>query len=189
MYSKAMKVEKSTIKRMICAAMFLAACLSVSSAHAASDTGTGKVVVVRPLTFINAQNLEFGDIIVGTTAGTLSVPPTGARTSTGGVTVVSTSSFSPARFAGQGTVGQIVDISVTRTSVNLTRTGGTETMAVDTFVVGSTPTVVLSPTPLNFRIGGTTGIFNFPVGATLRVGANQAQGTYVGSFTISLNYQ
>jgi Domain of unknown function (DUF4402) len=177
--------------KRLCGALFTVAGAMVwaGTASAATRVATGKVVIVRPNVFINVQDLDFGAIIPSGTAGTVTVPPTGARTSTGGVTVVPSSAYTPARFAGEGTTGQLVAISVTATSVNLTRISGTQTMAVDTFVIGSTPTMVLGTAPTLFTIGSSTGIFNFPVGATLRVNANQAEGSYVGSFTVTLNYQ
>jgi Domain of unknown function (DUF4402) len=177
-------------QRLGTAAMILMGVLGWSgTANAASRAATGKVVIVRPNVFISVQDLDFGSIIPSASAGTVVVPPSGARTSTGGVTIVPSSPFSPARFAGEGTTGQLVAISVTATSVNLTRVGGTQTMAVDTFVIGSTPTMVLGTSPTLFTIGSSTGIFNFPVGATLRVKASQTEGSYVGNFTITLNYQ
>ena len=39
-----------------------------------------------------------------------------------------------------------------------------------------------------FTIASALGNYNFPVGATLEVGANQTPGDYSGTFTITLNY-
>ena len=61
-------------------------------------------------------------------------------------------------------------------------------MALTNFEIGSTPTVILGPVPSFFRITSAFGNFNFPVGGTLAVGANQAAGTYSGTFSITLNY-
>ncbi len=95
-----------------------------------------------------------------------------------------------AAFAGRGTFNQIVTISMLATPITLTRVGGTQTMQVGTFVIGSAPTtVILTTTPQRFRITSATGIFNFNVGATLTVGPNQRDGNYAGNFTIILNYQ
>jgi hypothetical protein len=185
-----MKTRVRVLQRFGCAVLILTGTLGwTESANAASRTATSKAVIVRPNVFINVQDLDFGAIIPSAAAGSVTVPPSGARTTLGGVTIVPTSPFSPARFAGEGTSGQFVAISVSATSVNLTRVGGTQTMAVDTFEIGSTPTMILGTSPTLFTIGSTTGIFNFPVGATLRVNANQAQGNYVGNFAVTLNYQ
>ena len=45
------------------------------------------------------------------------------------------------------------------------------------------------PSPLAFRIASSTGMFAFPLGATLRVGARQAPGIYTGTFSVVLEYQ
>ena len=67
-------------------------------------------------------------------------------------------------------------------------TGPGPRMRVRRFEIGSTPTAILSTAPLRFRITSPTGAFNFPLGATLDVGANQPAGDYVGTYTITLNY-
>ncbi len=61
-------------------------------------------------------------------------------------------------------------------------------MRVRNFEIGSTPTAILSTTPLRFTITSALGNYNFPVGATLDVGANQTPGDYSGTFTVTLNY-
>ena len=61
-------------------------------------------------------------------------------------------------------------------------------MRVRDFEIGSTPTAILSTTPTRFTIASALGNYNFPVGATLEVGANQTPGDYSGTFTITLNY-
>jgi Domain of unknown function (DUF4402) len=62
-------------------------------------------------------------------------------------------------------------------------------MTVSNFTIGSTPTAPITTAPRTFRITSPTGIFNFPIGARLNVGANQMDGNYQGTFTIVLNYQ
>jgi hypothetical protein len=166
----------------------LSAAFGASSANAGSASGLAKTVVVSRLSFLNAEELEFGSILAGTTAGTVIVSPAGVRTKTGGVTLVG-GLVQPARFAGRGTVNQTVLISLTASPATLTRTGGTETMILDQLVIGSTPTAVLTTTPQAFQISSPTGIFNFPIGGRLSVAANQVPGDYVGTFDVTLNYQ
>ncbi len=148
-----------------------------------------EAVIVSQLSFFKVDDLVFGRIAAGNTAGTVVLSPSGVRTKTGGVLLAAGLPAQPAAFAGKGSFNQQVSISVNATSRTLTRVGGTETMTMDTFVIGSTPTAVLSTAPLAFRIANTSGIFQFPVGATLRVGARQAPGTYTGTFSLTLNYQ
>jgi Domain of unknown function (DUF4402) len=164
-----------------------ASLLGTGAAQAASATSNGEAVIVSTLSFLSAEDLEFGSIVAGTTGGTVIINPNGTRTVSGVVTASGLNQ--PARFAGRGTVGQTVQISMVATPINITRVGGTETMQVSAFRVGTTTSAVLiSTTPLSFVIGSGTGIFNFPVGATLTVNPNQAEGNYQGTFSIILNY-
>ena len=69
--------------------------------------------------------------------------------------------------------------------------GAGSTMQVtDMDVSGSPDLIVLRETVRNFRlrIVHPTGIFYFRVGGTLNVGANQAVGTYTGTFDVDIFY-
>lgn len=164
----------------------IAAAIVATPAMADTEIATAEITVVRPLSFVIDDNLDFGNVIRGTTAGTVTVAPGGARTSTGGVILANGGGHKPASFAGRGTDGQRVDVSLGAGSTLLVGPG--LPMRVHTFVLGSTPTAVLTTTPQRFRINSPTGVFAFPVGATLDVAANQAPGKYTGTWTITLNY-
>ena len=155
-------------------------------AYAGTTPGSAEITIVRPLSFIIDDNLDFGAVIRGTTAGTVTVAPDGTRTRTGGVTLANGGGHKPASFAGQGAFNQRVDISIGASSIFLTGPGAP--MRVRDFVIGSTPTAVLTTAPLRFRIAAANGIFAFPIGATLDVGANQVPGKYTGNWSITLNY-
>jgi spore coat protein U-like protein len=179
--------------RRACVSAALFAAIAGAPALAQSTqgpTGTNqaeaKIIVLRQLSFFRVQDLDFGDIIPGPTAGVVRIFPDGTRTVTGGVTVVGTT-HQPARFAGLGSFNQQVLISVSSNTIDLTGPG--TPMTLSQFDIGSTPTAILSTTPRRFRITSTNGQFNFPVGARLAVGANQTAGNYSGSFAITLNYQ
>jgi hypothetical protein len=156
-------------------------------AYAGQAPAKGDAIVVRSLSFFKVDDLEFGSMIASATAGTVVVDPFGARTKTGGVTLVG-GLVQPSSFAGRGANNQSVQISLGANSIQLTRVSGTQKMTVDTFIIGSTPTAQLTTNPRVFVISSATGIFTFPVGATLRVGANQTAGNYVGTFSITLVY-
>lgn len=178
--------------RAFCALVALAcAGLAASPAAAQTVTATGRAeaVVVSALSFFKVDDMVFGSIVPGNTAGTVVLSPTGARTKTGGVKLATGATPQPASFAGRGANNQRVAISVTSNSVTLNRVGGGGTMTMDTFIIGSTPTAQLTTAPLAFRINSATGIFQFPLGATLRVKANQAPGRYAGTFAVTLQYQ
>lgn len=161
-----------------------------NSAHAGPVVASGqaRAVVVKKLSFIKTADLDFGRIVPGTAAGTITIRPDGSAVNAGGVRA-SGEGAHPATFAGYGSPNQLVVISLTRNSVQLRRAGGTETMRLETFVIGSTPQAQISTSPLVFRIASSTGMFAFPLGATLRVGARQAPGVYTGTFSLVLEYQ
>ncbi len=170
--------------------LFSAAAILVSAsampAYAETATGEARVALVRPLSFFIIDEIDFGTVLAGATAGNVILAPNGTRTSTGGVVLMGTS-HKPGTFAGQGSFNQRVDISITSNTIDLTGPGAP--MQVKTWIIGSTPTAQLTTSPLRFRIRGTAGVFSFPLGATLTVGANQVPGIYTGSYTINLEYQ
>ncbi len=73
-----------------------------------------------------------------------------------------------------GAVGQTYSITLPSSA---TLTSGGNTMTVDTYTddAGATPTLP----------GGSD---TFNVGATLNVGADQAKGSYSGTFLVTVNY-
>jgi Domain of unknown function (DUF4402) len=165
--------------------VMLAALAAPATAAPASAPAQSKAIVLRPLSFFRVQDMNLGDIIPGTAGGTVRLLPNGTRTSTGTVVLVG-STHQPARFAGLGTPNELISVTVSPASVSLTGPGAP--MLLTLIEIGSTPTAILSATPTFFRIGSALGNYNFPVGATLAVGANQAEGVYSGTFTMTLNY-
>lgn len=177
------------LKRLGATAAAIVAAFSAIPAHADTETGNAEITIVRPLSFVIDDNLDFGSLIPGTVAGTVTMTPTGARTATGGIVLVG-GGHRAASFAGQGTFNQRVDVSLGANSIWIYRPtdpAGAR-MRVSTFVIGSTPTAVLTTTPNRFRIAALNGVFSFPIGATLEVGASQPAGFYRGTWSITLNY-
>jgi hypothetical protein len=172
---------------MICLGALCASLIwSVRAEAQQSVSGEGQAfaIIIAQLSFIKTQDLDFGQITASNSAGTMTISPSGVRSKTGAVTLFGEAG-APARFAGYGFPNQSVLISITAPTGVLTRSGGSETMQFDTFVVGSTPQVQLTTAPRVFRISSSTGMFAFPVGATLRVKRNQAPGVYAGTFSIT----
>lgn len=167
-----------------CALLVAPAAFAPAFAQGASQ-GETQAIVLRPLSFFKVNDLDFGDIIASGAAGTVRIAPDGTRTRTGGVTLPG-SGGEPARFAGLGSYNRQVNISLGANSIWITGPG--TRMRVRDFEIGSTPTAILSTSPTRFRITAPLGNYNFPIGATLEVGANQAPGDYSGSFTVTLNY-
>jgi putative alpha-1,2-mannosidase len=158
---------------------------TAAQAQAQPAQAEAQAILLRPLTFFKVDDLNFGDIVPGTTAGQVRLEPDGTRTRTGGVTLAG-STHQPASFAGMGTYNRYVLISMSPATTTVTGPG--TPMTVTQFEIGSTPTAILTATPQSFRIAATSGQFIFPVGARLNVNANQAPGVYTGTFTVTLNY-
>jgi hypothetical protein len=151
-----------------------------------TDDAQARAIVVTRNSFFKVDDLNFGDIVAGTTASVIRITPAGVRSRPSGNATLVGTGHRVARFAGQGRRNQLVLISITQASIQITGPGAP--MTVSQFEIGSTPTAILTVAPVSFTITSTTGVFNFPVGARLNVGANQAGGTYTGQFEINLDY-
>jgi hypothetical protein len=173
------------LKTLGAAVVAVSLTITAAPVSAEAEQGSAEITIVRPLSFVIDDNLDFGSLFPGTVAGTVTIAPTGVRTATNGIVLVGTG-HKPASFAGMGAFNQRVDVSLGTNSIFITGPG--TRMRVRTFVIGSTPTAVLTTAPTRFRIASASGVFGFPLGATLEVGARQAPGTYTGTWSITLNY-
>lgn len=131
------------------------------------------------LTLSNTRSLDFGRFVAGS-GGTITIGPSGARSRTGGVVLLSSPSAGNAAFTVSRT-GKPVDKSVILSfpvNGSVTLSNGAQTMTVQNFVNGSGN--LLPP-----------GLGNSPlaIGASLNVAPNQARGQYSGSFNLTVNYQ
>ena len=130
------------------------------------------------------STLSFGTIAKSEGVGTVTISTLNARTTSGAVNAMSASATSTASFLVNGGMGRTYAITLPSTNVDVTRTGGTETMSITDFkarpqsIGGDQVTGTLD----------TQGADSFTVGATLNVGANQAEGVYEGSFNVVVNY-
>lgn len=136
--------------------------------------------VIAPITISNVSStkLDFGTVSRSSVAGTVTVPPVGARTSSGGVSVLTSSLYSSAPFEVSGENNASYNLTLPdNDEVTLTREGGSEEMEVINFTTNST--LVL----------GASGSATFNVGATLSLDADQFSGEYSGSFSVTVAYQ
>ncbi len=169
------------------AAMTFAMVPQVASAQS-TDSASAEAFLVTPLSFVKELDLDFGQIIPGGSAGTVTMDSTGAVTTAGGVLQVD-GTQQPARFWGYGSFNQIVIINVDANSYTLTRQGGTETMIMDQVLIGSRPPINITTNPRRFRIANPDGYFSFTMAGRLQVAARQEPGIYEGQFTVTLEYQ
>jgi hypothetical protein len=144
---------------------------------APNRNATGTTNIILPATITKLNDLDFGALTV-TTAGTALIDSnTDIVTTTGGVLFAGASPHA-ARFAAVSPSRTVVRIQIPNKPCVLTRAGGTETMTLDTWNINgaTTRTVVAHET------------FEFKVGGTLHVGANQVEGVYTGTFDVIINY-
>jgi hypothetical protein len=143
----------------------------------ASSNATATVAIAPPAQVRKLQDLNFALLSV-TTAGTAVIDPnTDTMTTTGGVLYGGWTPYA-ALFEGIAPVKGVVIIRIPKNPITLTRTGGTETMTVDTWTIsGQAKRTVAAQEPFDFKVGGT-----------LHVGANQVEGIYTGTFNVDIQY-
>ncbi|VWX60478.1 conserved exported hypothetical protein [Sphingorhabdus sp. 109] len=159
------------MKAALASSVLLASVVGANAAEAATASADARANILKQVTVdSNDVDLNFGTIITGATASTVVVSTGGV--STCGTGLVCSGTTTAAGFTINGTSGETVDISVDP-SVTLTGPSGTMTAAL----TSSDSTLVLDGTD------------SFAVGGTLSVAANQADGAYSGTFSVSVDYQ
>lgn len=166
-----------------------------STAHAQSSTGQAnanirsQIALVEPLTILKTRDMDFGDI-VGVAAGTVVMTATANTTCTASAGIVHVGVCQPATFAGSGTSGRVIRIRKPAGN-SITLTGPGQDMTVTDFQIDGDPELFQLNNSNGFsryRIDSANGGFNFRVGGTLNVNANQAAGEYTGTFLIEVVY-
>lgn len=160
-------------------ALLLAALSSGAGAQAVApaQNAIGRSIILRPLELLKIADLDFGTVTVSAAGTAVLDPASGAVTTTGGITHLGDSTQA-ASFAGAASRNSPVIIRLPRNPISLTRVGGTETMTLSDWTLDGPAT----------RHVDANRAFNFNVGGTLIIAANQADGTYVGTFDITVQY-
>lgn len=161
------------MKKIALAASLLALSASPAWAQAtATTTGTANATVIQPIAITHDANasLNFGAFTPGT-GGTVIVTAAGSRTPTGDVGVVPSSAASADSFTVSGDTNRTFSITTASSEVS----NGSAIMAFTT--TPSTPTGTLANGSATFKVGGT-----------LSVAANQAVGSYTGSYNATVAY-
>lgn len=158
-------------------AAFALLVIPAATSAARTQSTTSQVALLSPLSVIKQSDLDFGTLVVSG-AGTAVVDPVaGSLTTTGGVTKAGSIAH-PALFTGTGSKNSVVHIRLPQNPITVTRVGGTQTMTVSNWTLDGATNRKIPP----------GSIFDFDVGATLNVNANQAAGTYTGTFSITVQY-
>ena len=168
------------VRRFLACFVLLPAILAAQPAAAevaSNGDATAYARLLRPGNLRFLQDLNFAYLSV-TTAGTAVINPnTDAMTTTGGVLHVGGTPYA-ALFEAVAPVKAVVIIRIPRDPITLTRLSGTETMTVSNWTLsGNSRRTVAEREPFDFKIGGT-----------LNVNANQAEGLYVGTFQVEIQY-
>lgn len=146
-----------------------------ASAYAATSSGTATAEIITAISIANNQDLAFGSIVPSSTGDTVAVATDGTVTCGANVTCVDQSTKTAGAFTVSGEAGYSYAITLPSGDVQLSN--GTETMTVNNFSSNPSGTGTLT--------GGTDSI---NVGGTLNVSANQAQGSYSGSYDVTVEY-
>lgn len=129
------------------------------------------------LTKVTGMDLAFGAVVASGVLGTVVLAPGGSRTAYNGVSLGAFNGGNPARFAVTGALSALYGITLPG-SVTLTApTGGSLTVTDFTSSAGASGQLDAS------------GQQTLNVGATLNVAANQPQGSYSGTFSVTTFYQ
>lgn len=137
-------------------------------------------------------DLAFGTLLALGTNGTVTIDPTKAHASQRSVSNVTPISettgltkYGAAEFICTGAKSTNFTITVPTASTTIKDNGGTgsNSMTVTDFTAGNLTASISGGT-----LDSSTGTSNFYVGGTLNVGANQAAGTYTGTFNVTVAY-
>ncbi|MEH6791044.1 DUF4402 domain-containing protein [Parasphingorhabdus sp.] len=158
------------IKAALASSVLVASAFSATAAQAATASADARANILQQVT-VNSDGsaLDFGTIVTGAAASTVSVSAGGRSCGAG---LVCSGTTSAAGFDVTGTAGETVSVA---SDPSVTLTSGTNSMTAN--IVASVSTLTLT---------GGAGSFN--VGGLLNVGANQADGAYAGTFNVTVNY-
>ena len=149
-----------------------AVAMASTGAQAATETADAQVRIIAAVQLVEVNALNFGIVAPGAAAGIVTISTTSdTPTCDLGLSCVGTTTRG--RFTVTGASGQTVAIAVDPT---VTLNSGGNTMSVA--LTPSTTTVATTGSPVAFFVGGA-----------LSVGASQVAGNYVGTFTVTANYQ
>lgn len=174
-------MTKTMIRSLILGAVAATAISGAAFAQASStQSTTASGTIFQPIVLSKTSDLAFGTIVRPTTgSGTVTIATAdGARTSTGSVALL-TSTTSRAVYGVTGEGGQSFSVTVPAT-MNMTRSGGSEVLAVTLTNTGTTGT-------LSGALGAS-GTATVGVGGAITVANTTVSGAYTGTFNVVVAY-
>ncbi len=157
------------------AALALTATPALAAPVGPDKQATATARIVKPLTLAWVQDLDFGTVtLVDQGPTTISVAQDGTRTCPG-TAVTCSGGSTAARYLITGTNNQVVTVN----SSDVSMTGP----------AGSTPLLVTVNAPPSVNLGNS-GAAGTPlnIGGSISVAGTQAEGTYTGTFAVTVNY-
>jgi len=157
-------------------AMFL---ISGTAFTQVTATATASATILAPIALTKTVDMNFGNLAVNATPGTIELSPASARTATGGVTFLPSNAgtITAASFEVVGLADATYSITLPAAATIISN--GVTDMTVDNWTSDPTPTGTLT--------GGTQ---TLNVGATLNVPASSLAGVYTSAtpFNVTVNY-
>ena len=176
-YYTQLKLKQSKNMKKLLALFVVVLGFSAVSFAQSTATAVSSATIIGPITLSKTVDLNFGNVAVDNTLGTVLLTNAGVRSKTGGVTLPAiTGTVTPAKFKvnGEGTSTYSITLPTTDQTIS---DGASHNMTINAFECSAGAVGTL--------VGGTQ---DFTVGATLNVGASQATGVYTGSFNVTVNY-
>ena len=168
---------KNALTLIAAAAAIAMATPAAAAPVAASPPAKAKGLILIPLTLSKLEDLYFGTIIPSNLSGVVTVPADGSVPfASGGATLVASDPAFRARFAGAGSAGRLVIVTVTNPVFLANGLGDNVTVLA----------LTLDGPPV--RTINASKAFFFNVGGILLVNANQPEGLYQADFDVTAEY-
>ena len=169
-------MKKSMI---ILAAIFMMACFSIRLSAQTTAATNAAAKILTALTITKNVDLNFGTMTIPTASTTVTLSPSGVRTTPGNITLLAQAPIATASaYSITGDAGATYSITLPN-SANIFLSPSGSIMVVNGFTSsknGNTSTL------------SGSGTDSFTVGATLNLANGQYAGTYAGTFDVAIAY-
>lgn len=176
----------------LCLAAVAATLVTASPAFAQQAVATANAsaeargLVLQPLTLTKASDLDFGWVVSTSAAGNVTIDAAnGTRAVGGGVQAVPGRNGGRATFAGAGTAGEQVILTLNPATVLVSTTNSANTVSVTSMSLDNCGAACVSDT----RTIDNSGAFLAGVGGDFAIAANQPNGLYTANFDLTADYQ
>ncbi len=175
----------STLSRIVAGALLLAAPAAFAQSPTASASASARIYV--PISVSNSTALNFGDIFADSTGGAVTLNPADNTRTTAGPALATTGAFNAAKFTVTGKRNATYAITLPADGTVSLAGPGTAALPVSAFTasVAGAPATSTATGLLPNTAGATQ---DFTVGGTLTLAANQTDGDYTGTFSVTVAY-